>query len=638
MRPDAHDATLTDNRPTARAKSPDRGSILQNFRGANRRLLLWRLLLAIFLTGVSSMLHFLDTTRVAGPGLVATLGLLYTSLGVAWAASLAAVRERLLLGLQLAADVLCIGLLVHFSGGPYSAFPLFFCVPIMLAANYLGARWAVAAAGVAAIFTGGGHFGLSLGWLLTGQTNQPDYLHGWPVLVTGLHMSLFLVLGLIGGSLAQQLAQRRLAQARSAVQIQKARCEVRNILDNIQSGLLTVDRRGVVTRINPSCCRILELPEAEFLGKPLGEVGQGCLEGLARVILPVAAGGEAVHRGEAVVERQGRRMPLGLNVNPVISPTNQVIGAIAIFTDLTREKELSARVREADRLAAIGELAASIAHEIRNPLASIRGSVEILAGELDLGGYQRQLMDLVLKESSRVNTIINDFLAYSRMRPATLRRFAAAEFRDEITLQIRQHITAKDGQVQVICDVSPDDMVVEADPGQLTQMALNLAINACEALDYAGTLHISLNRVDGGQTAELVVSDDGPGIEPDIREALFSPFKTTKDGGTGLGLSVVARIASAHGGGVSAEDGPSGGALFRVRWPYRQLPDGAEITVPVSDAVAEAEAADRIPEEPLTLATRLIRVVRSGRSRRRCDGVRGRPEPASVNAYCNVLP
>jgi len=281
----------------------------------------------------------------------------------------------------------------------------------------------------------------------------------------------------------------------------------------------------------------------------------------------VAAGGEAVTRGEIHIDREGARMPLGLNVNHVTAPDGRIIGAITIFTDLTREKEMSARIRESDRLAAIGELAASIAHEIRNPLASIRGSVEILAGELELEGYQDQLLGLVLKESARVNTIINDFLAYSRMPGATKSCFGAEDFQEQISLQIRQHVAAKDGKVRVDCAVDPRNMMIVADQSQLIQMTLNLAINACQAMSYEGALRIGLNLVGGGSTYELVVTDTGPGIEPEIRDHLFSPFKTTKEGGTGLGLSIVARIASAHGGTARAEDNPAGGAIFRVRWP-----------------------------------------------------------------------
>jgi two-component system sensor histidine kinase PilS (NtrC family) len=372
--------------------------------------------------------------------------------------------------------------------------------------------------------------------------------------------------------------RRQRLQFRSVLQIRQARSEVRNILDNIRSGLISVDRQGIITRVNPSCCEILEMRQADLLGRPIDQIMTGGLEELADIILPVAAGEEPVSRGEVHVKRLGKVMPLGLNVNHARTNSGKIVGAIAIFTDLTREKELTARMREADRLAAVGELAASIAHEIRNPLASIRGSVEMLQDELKLEGYQEQLFALVLKESSRVNTIINDFLAYSRMRPARLQRFNASDFMAEFQLQIRQHINAKGGGIRLDCAVSPDELEVVADPEQLTQMTLNLAINACEAMNYGGELKIALRQIESGQTLELRVTDTGPGIEEEIRQDLFSPFKTTKEGGTGLGLSTVARIASSHGGDARAEDAPGGGSVFRVRWPFRDDP-----TIPYND-------------------------------------------------------
>ena len=137
----------------------------------------------------------------------------------------------------------------------------------------------------------------------------------------------------------------------------------------------------------------------DLLGRPIDQVLGGGLEELADIIAPVAQGAEPVSRGEVMVKRLGREIPLGLNVNHMTTSKGAIVGAIAIFTDLTREKEMTARIREADRLAAVGELAASIAHEIRNPLASLRGSVEMLQDELQLEDYQEQLFALVLKES-----------------------------------------------------------------------------------------------------------------------------------------------------------------------------------------------------------------------------------------------
>lgn len=552
------------------------------------RLLRWRVLMTAVLAVVTAVAGLVGVAEVWRPGVLASLGLLCTSLAVSWAASMAGIRQRPQLVMQVVADTVAIGLLVQFTGGPYSALPLAFCVPIMSAALYLDRRWSLVVAGAAAVLVGGAHFGLALGWLAAGDHHDLDYLSGWPVLITALHMSLFVVVGMVAGDLAAKLERRRREQARSQRLIEQARREVRDILDCLQSGLFTVDTRGIVTRVNPSCCRILGLEETQLLGAPLATLVDDGLEALAALVLPVAAGGEAVIRGETTLRQQGVLVPIGLNVSHVTGARGEVTGAVVVFTDLTREKEMTARRRETDRLAAVGELAASIAHEIRNPLASIRGSVEMLSGELELEGYQRQLFDLVLKESARVNSIISDFLAYSRMRPVSRRRFAAASFKDETLLLLRQHVAAARGDVRVTADVTPADLELVADPAQLTQLALNLAINACEAMRYHGRLRLAIHLVGGGETFELVVTDDGPGIEADIRDDLFQPFKTTKEGGTGLGLSVVARIAAAHGGTVRAEDAPGGGAIFRVRWPRVELPaEGA--TAPETAAVPARE-------------------------------------------------
>ena len=551
--------------------------------------------MAAVLAVLTAVAGLVGVAEVSRPGVLAALGLLATSLAVSWAAAMAGAPQRPLLVLQIMSDTLALGLLVQFTGGPWSAIPLAFCVPIMFAARFLDRRWALVVAGAAASLVGGGHFGLALGWLASGRQPGLDYVSGWPVLVTAVHMSLFVVVGLISGDLADRLERRRRAQVFSQRQIEQSQREVRDILDCLRSGLLTVDTRGLITRVNPSCCGILGLPDTQLLGLPLATLADGGLEPLAQAVLPVARGESPVARGELTLSRRGLSVPIGLNVSHVTGAGGEITGAVAIFTDLTLEKELVSQRRETDRLAAIGELSASIAHEIRNPLASIRGSVEMLSGELDLEGYQRQLFDLVLKESARVNSIINDFLAYSRMRPVARRRFAAAGFREETLLLIRQHVAAARGDVRVSAEVTPGDLDLVADPGQLTQLALNLAINACEAMRYRGRVRLALYLVESGETFELTVTDDGPGIEESIRDSLFLPFKTTKEGGTGLGLSVVARIAAAHGGSVRAEDAPGGGAIFRVRWPRVAL---APEALPADEPGGESAAAPTCAPEP----------------------------------------
>ena len=472
---------------------------------------LGRSILLVVLSLIAAVAFRLAPEHTSGTGLIGTLAVLGTSIGLAWMAESGRWNSRALIPIQMVVDIISVGLIAFFSGQSTSVIVL-------------------------------------------------------------LVISAVMVQGLTWRYFRKALVMQK-QDALNHLRVQKARWEVRNIIDNIRSGLLTVDRQGVVIRVNPACCRILEMEDRDLLGRKLADICRGGMEQLTETILPVSEGAPSVDRGEVQLRRMGRNMPIGLNVNHLTAPSGKTIGAIAVFTDLTREKEMNERVRQSDRLAAIGELAASIAHEIRNPLASIRGSVEMLSDDLDLEGDQAQLMTLVLKESGRVNTIINDFLAYSRMRATTRRRFRGQEFRDEISLQIRQHITAKDGNVRLHCDIQPEDMDVVADPGQLTQMALNLVINACEAMNYQGDLRLRLRLLAAGTSQELVVTDNGPGVEEDMKKELFTPFATDKEQGTGLGLSIVQRIANAHGGDVRHEDAPGGGTTFRVRWPVVHVPE-----------------------------------------------------------------
>jgi signal transduction histidine kinase len=284
-------------------------------------------------------------------------------------------------------------------------------------------------------------------------------------------------------------------------------------------------------------------------------------------------------------------VPVGLSVSHLRDAAGEVTGAIAIFQDLTEAQRMRERVREADRLAAVGELSASIAHEIRNPLGSIRGSVEILAGELELTGQQERLLQLILKESARVNTIIDDFLAFARLRPARRRPVAVGALLDDVLLETRQQVLFKGGGVTVEGRAADPALMVFADAGQMLQLFLNLALNACEAMEYRGRLVLTAGPADGG-FCELRVADTGPGLSDEAKARLFTPFFTTRKHGTGLGLPMVARIAHAHDGTIEAAASPAGGAEFLVRIP---LAAPREPAVPGAGADAAAAGQDGTP-------------------------------------------
>jgi PAS domain S-box-containing protein len=365
---------------------------------------------------------------------------------------------------------------------------------------------------------------------------------------------------------------RRLRHARAACRATLAReralrSDLRNVLANLGSGLVIADRRGIIQRANPAAARILGVQETDLAGQAVADAFDEGRREFARAVVQVLAGGEAVSRREIGLDLpDGRRLPVGISVHPVRDESGCQSGAVAIFQDLSEVNALRERMRENDRLAAIGELSASIAHEIRNPLGSIRGSAELLAAELAVGGQEQRLLALILKESERVNRIVSDFLAYARLRPTVRQLSELKPFLEDVAFQVRMHQQGREG-LHIETGIEPDDLLVLMDPEQMQQVLLNLALNACEAMGGRGTLSLRASLDDDNTACRLVVADTGPGIAPEVRDTLFRPFVTTKAGGTGLGLPVVQRIVLAHGGDIRAGAGPRGGAEFRIDLP-----------------------------------------------------------------------
>ncbi len=529
-----------------------------------RRLLGLRLLFATFMVGTGLLVVRLGTPWENAAWLVAGIALLYASIGAAWCGLRRGADLRRLAVWQLAADVAFVSLLCHLSGA--APFRVLYFVPVLLGAHCLGARGSVPLAVWAALAVAAGQLAAPAAGF-----DQAAGSSGAVALEVHFTVCLLLLVGWGAGSAADRVVRREHEAARAAAQLRRARIEVSNVLDNLSSGLLITDRAGSVTTLNPAAERILGVAAEDVAGRELEDALGAALGGLAAPIRAVLTGGPALGRGELKIVRWDTVvMPLGLSVSHLRDAAGEVSGAIAVFQDLTEVQRMRERIRDADRLAAVGQMAASIAHEIRNPLGSIRGSVEILAAELRLEGHQQRLLELILKESSRVNTIINEFLAFARLRPPNRRPVAVGPFLEGVTLQVRQQVAFKGGGVQVEMRAAEPALLVSLDAEQMTQLFLNLALNACEAMEYAGRLVLTASAAAGSGCCEFAVLDTGPGLSDEARENLFAPFFTTKKEGTGLGLPMVARIAHAHEGTVEVGTSQAGGAEFRVRIPLAQ--------------------------------------------------------------------
>lgn len=513
--------------------------------------LVLRTLTVILLSGGSLLAALRAPTDMITTSYLAALGVLWGALAleaVPLGGWLTRTRRDVAL---VTVDIVAVGLVVT-TVPELPGVSIYFLGPVATAAVRLGREGATAAAAAAA-----------LGLLLPAMFDQAGLR---PVdATTAVGAVLLLTSGLAAGELVRLADHRRRRQDEAEANSQRVGQELERIVDNLGSGLVTVDVTGRITRSNPAARRILGLSDSDAararFAEALGPDGRA----LSDLVLAALADGERRKRAEVTIVRGGQAVPLGVNVDFLTGADEVLMGAVVVFSDLAEVQRLREHLRRSDRLAGVGELAASIAHELRNPLASIRGSVELLAADLEVTDHHAQLMQLILRESNRLNTIITEFLDFARLRAPQPTATPLARFLDDIELQLQQHVKAEGTDIDVACATATPDLSIEADPEQLRQALLNLAINACEAMQGQGRLEVTAARID--DACELRVHDTGPGLAPERLEEIFTPFVTTKLNGTGLGLPMVARIVHGHGGTVEAENNPGGGADFVLRLP-----------------------------------------------------------------------
>lgn len=385
---------------------------------------------------------------------------------------------------------------------------------------------------------------------------------------TFLHILIFYLVAFISGFLAEKLKSKDMQLDTASAALKKARLDTGDILWHLNCGLITIDSEGKVVYFNRIAQSILGIMESQVSGHHCGDVFTGQLTPLRDNLLRVLETQERISRIEFYIEREGEAsIPVGLSSSTLYDENFDARGVIAIFQDLTEAKLMHEKIRHADRLAAVGELSACIAHEIRNPLAAISGSVEVLKNELVVAGDNEKLLSLILKESGRLNKILSDFLLYARVGQPEFTKVEITGLISDVLELMRRHPAFHQA---LTIDFTSDHRIlyVSGDEDQLRQLLLNLLVNACEAIgDIPG--HISIgadfNPVQEAHTeVVLTIRDDGPGITSENIQDIFLPFHSTKKGGTGLGLAIVSRLAESLGGRVEVESAPGRGTAFFV--------------------------------------------------------------------------
>ncbi len=333
--------------------------------------------------------------------------------------------------------------------------------------------------------------------------------------------------------------------------LKESRDYTRQVVDSMANGLLSVDPEGRVTSWNQLALDLLGLSESQVRGRRLEKIMDFESTGIGRALYQCRPSLDREIRYRRAV---GDEIPLGVSASPILTGDSLCNGAVVVLRDLREIKRLEEDVRRNERLAAIGRLAAGVAHEIRNPLSSIRGFAQYLRHVLEDRPDARQYADVIIREMDRINRVVGDLLTFARPRQIESRPADVRELVDHVVRLVEADAVAR--QIGIEKRVAPDARTVVLDTAQMTQALLNLALNALQAVDEKGTIIIGVHREADG--IHLWVQDDGPGIPAESREKVFDPFFTSRETGSGLGLAIVHKIAQNHGGGVRIESPPAG--------------------------------------------------------------------------------
>jgi two-component system sensor histidine kinase PilS (NtrC family) len=478
---------------------------------------------------------------------------------------------KLLIMFQIMSEVVVEAIVIRVTGNATSPFATLFLLTIVSAAlayqlpgTLMTATFASLAYGVVILLGGGAK--LPETWDL--EFLKSLYSTNDEVFYTlFLYICIFYLVAFVAGYLSQKIKSKERELRAASESLARVQLETDEILKHLHSGLITIDHFGRIIYFNEAAEKITGLLERKIKGKNCLEVFSERMPQFSEKILSVLKSTQHEHRAEIMItDEGGEEIPIGISTSVLEDDVRGVRGVIAIFQNLTDAKKMEEKMRHADRLAAVGELSASIAHEIRNPLASISGSVEILAQELKLEGENQRLMNLIVKEAARLSNILNDFLVYARVKKPSFGKVEINRLVSDVLEIIQKHPSYNES-IKIKMEADDTTVYASGDEEQIKQILINLMVNAMEAVEgekgyvdvrIQGNVPSSTDRV------LLAISDNGHGMTRQVKEKIFTPFFSTKKEGTGLGLAIVKRLVDNMGGRIWVETSPHGGTTFKI--------------------------------------------------------------------------
>ena len=447
--------------------------------------------------------------------------------------------------LQVVTDLCFTTAVVYVTGGIDTTFVFLYPIIIIVAATLLSETWAYLTAGISFVFFGA-TLELSYFDLIHSYSSSRPDLKSLQAIIS-IYLFAFAAIAYLANKLASRMRQAEVELKHKSFELENLQVLHGIIVRSVSSGLLTTDLDGAVMLVNPAAQILLGRGQQDLVGLNVDKLF------LDRLPSPGAGRNEV-----RALTPSGAEKHLGIGCSPLFGTDGATIGHIYTFTDLTVIRHLERELRQRDRLAAVGRLASGIAHEIRNPLSSIAGSVKMLATIATLTEDQRALVEIVTRESERLNGIIGDFLTYSRDREVQSATVDLCQLlSDTLTL-----LENRQSNIRIERNFAQPVALAEGDGDKLKQVFWNLCSNALRAMPDGGTLTVSLDSEDDHW--RICFQDTGTGISPQLIEKIFEPFQSGFEGGTGLGLAIVYRIIQAHEAQITVSSQPGKGTTFTL--------------------------------------------------------------------------
>lgn len=496
-------------------------------------------------------------------------------------------QTLLLTGTMLVTDVIFVSSCIYFSGASSGDLYLLYFLAIFMAALTRDLRTTVIVAVVISVV----YLWVSISASGGTQVVSPRFL---------LRIPLFFVTSFFAGFLANQARQRELEQRKAKLTTTELQQQLeetkrmeqqtlnkyrylylhhRNIMTSINSGILVINKEGVITTFNREAEEITGLSSSYVMGNRASKYT--ALKPLTNSLIEAYTKGTLRQSQEAILKTgDGQITPIGFTTSLLRDQDNNVTGAIAIFTDLSEVKDLRSRIQRSERLAFLGEMAASVAHEIRNPLNSISGFGQLLCERIDPDDRLHKFASIIVDETTRIEKIVAQTLHF--VKDDTI-PFESLDFNEVLTstmASMRDKLASR--EISANLDLNPYLPYVMGNEVQLRQVCTNLVTNAMHALEQGGEIRMA--TVLEGNIIKATIEDTGPGVPQELREKIFNPFFTTKVNGTGLGLAVSQKILGDHGGAMTLLDRPGTGAVFQITLPVDESAEKPEDYLKVAAA------------------------------------------------------